>query len=377
MEIRAQKAAECAVRNAGLRKSQVAIVAMHIDGRVVAMVGGNNYAASPFNRATQARRQPGSAFKLFVYLAALRSGRYTPDTMVDDSPVSFGGWSPENHNGKYAGRITLRQAFARSSNVVAARLTRELGVAAVTKAARDLGISTPIGNDAAIALGTSTGSLLELTAAYASIAQGLYPVRPTGLTDDGSDWLSRTLGAPSTFRQSELSGMRSLLASVVESGTGTGARLSIPAFGKTGTTQDNRDALFVGYAGDLVVGVWVGNDDNSPSPGLSGSGLPVRVWHDFMVNALDLPAAPPPEPADNASDNESVGLDDMPDFIRQALGDGTVETETDIDTDGDQQRDGPIPDAPRRRDDATEPQGPRIDTRVDRPPPRPRPAEDD
>ena len=196
--------------------------------------------------------------------------------------------------------------------------------------------------------------------------------------NDDSDWLSRTLGAPSTFRSSELSGMRSLLAAVVESGTGTGARLSIPSFGKTGTTQDNRDALFVGYAGEgedaLVVGVWVGNDDNSSSPGLSGSGLPVRVWRDVMIGALDIRAAPPPEePADNSIENGTIGIDDLIDLIPKALGDG--DTETEIDTDGDQQRDGPPPGDPRRREDATMPQGPRVETRVERPPPRTRSPE--
>ncbi|MCW3846367.1 transglycosylase domain-containing protein [Sphingomonas sp. LB-2] len=365
LEIKAQRAAERAVRNAGLRRSQIALVAMHPDGRVVAMVGGTNYAASPFNRATQARRQPGSTFKLFVYLAALRDGM-TPDTIVQDTPVSFGGWSPENHNGKYSGPITLRQAFAKSSNVVAARLTRELGVAAVTREARNLGISTPIGNDAAIALGTSTGSLLEITAAYASIAAGTYPVRPRGLFDtDDQGWF----GAPSKFDRRTLTAMQSMLQSVVESGTGTGARLSIDVFGKTGTTQDNRDALFIGYAGDLVVGVWVGNDDNSPSPGLAGSGLPVRVWRDFMTSALNVPVAREPAPVENLiDDNGSVGLDDVPELISKALGDGKVETE--VETDG--PPDAPSPDAPRRREDATVPQGPRIETRVERPPSRPK-----
>ncbi|RYY37351.1 MAG: penicillin-binding protein, partial [Sphingomonadales bacterium] len=179
LEFAAQQAAERAVKNAGLNRSQIAIVAMRPDGRVIAMVGGRNYAASPFNRATQARRQPGSTFKLFVYLAALRAGM-TPDSIVDDSPVQIGDWKPSNSDGRYAGKISLRQAFAKSSNVVAARLTHRLGIGAVTQAARDLGISTPIGNDASIGLGTSTVSLLELTAAYASIANGSYPVRPQG-----------------------------------------------------------------------------------------------------------------------------------------------------------------------------------------------------
>ncbi|MBC9034247.1 penicillin-binding protein [Sphingomonas sp. JC676] len=311
LDSRLQQVAERVVKSSGLRQSQIALVAMHPDGRVVAMVGGKSYADSPFNRATQARRQPGSTFKLFVYLAALRSGM-TPDSMIDDTPVTIGDWKPENSDGRYAGRITLRQAFAKSSNVAAARLTHQLGVARVTKAARDLGISTPIGNDASIALGTSTVSLLELTAAYAAISNGSYPVRPSGLDNEESadDWLARRLGGAAQFRGNELEDMRSLLATVVESGTGRGAALPIPTFGKTGTTQDSRDALFIGYAGDLVVGVWLGNDDNTANPGLAGGGLPARIWRDFMVRAMNLTLPPPPpveeEQIDNSIDLEGV-----------------------------------------------------------------------
>ncbi|MCD2325163.1 penicillin-binding protein [Sphingomonas sp. IC-56] len=310
LDAKLQQTAERVVKSAGLRGTQVAMVAMRPDGRVVAMVGGRNYGQSPFNRATQARRQPGSTFKLFVYLAALRSGM-TPDTMVDDTPVTIGDWKPANSDGRYAGRITLRQAFAKSSNVVAARLTNELGVRAVTRAARDLGISTPIGNDASIGLGTSGVSLLELTAAYAAVANGSYPVRPSGLDqqEEADDWLSKRLGGASRIPGGELEDLRSLLATVVEGGTGRSAALPIPAFGKTGTTQDARDALFVGWAGDLVVGVWIGNDDNSPIPGASGGGLPARIWRDFMVRAMDL-KLPPPPPVVEEGDN-AVSLDDV------------------------------------------------------------------
>ncbi|MEI9927430.1 MAG: PBP1A family penicillin-binding protein [Sphingomonas sp.] len=358
MEIHAQKAAERAVRDAGLRKSQIAIVAMHPDGRVIAMVGGTNYGGSPFNRATQARRQPGSTFKLFVYLAALRSGM-TPDSIVDDSPVTIGGWSPSNSHDSYQGKITLRQAFAKSSNVVAARLTKQLGVARVTQVARDLGISTPIGSDASVGLGTSTVSLLELTAAYASIAEGAYPVRPRGLADTeaSQDWLARTLGAPSRFPNGQLDDMRSMLASVVQSGTGRGAALPIPTFGKTGTTQDNRDALFIGYAGGIVAGVWLGNDDNSPNPGLSGSGIPARVWRDFMTRALDIQAPPPPAVPDNETDgNESGSLVDALDGLGIHLGNGEIQVEVDSDT----PRAPPSPADERRREDVDVPRQPPI-----------------
>ena len=363
LEARVQKAAERAARNAGLRKSQIAIVAMHPDGRVIAMVGGTSYGASPFNRATQARRQPGSAFKLFVYLAALRAGM-TPDTMVDDSPVSFGGWSPENSHGQYSGPITLRQAFAKSSNVVAARLTQRVGVANVTRAARDLGISTPIGNDASIALGSSTVSLLELTAAYASVAAGHYPVRPQGLDikESASDWWNP--GAPTPFPGATLDRMRDLLHSVTQSGTGRGANLPIDTFGKTGTTQDNRDALFVGFAGDIVAGVWLGNDDNSPNPGLSGSGLPARVWRDFMMRALDIRAPAPPPVVDEGNmieDNAGIGLDDILDMIDKGR------TVTEVDRPDDE--DAPPEEDGRRRDEIVVPGRPGIEGRPDRAPP--------
>ncbi len=312
LDTRLQTAAERVIKASGLGKAQVALVAMRADGRIVAMVGGRNYAASPFNRATPARRQPGSAFKLFVYLAALRSGM-TPDTMVDDTPVQIGDWKPSNSDGRYAGRITLRQAMAKSSNVVAARLIQKLGVGRVTQAARDLGISTPLGNDASIALGTSTGSLLELTAAYAAVANGSYPVRPRGLDEEASadDWLARRLGGPSRFDERLLDDLRSMLGTVVQSGTGRSAALPVPAFGKTGTTQDGRDALFVGWAGDLVVGVWIGNDDNSPVSGAYGGGLPAHIWRDFMVRALGLTLPPAPVEEDNATDDNAIGLDEV------------------------------------------------------------------
>lgn len=300
LDARLQRAAERAVRQAGLKKAQVAIVAMRPDGRVVAMVGGKSYADSPFNRATQARRQPGSAFKLFVYLAALRSG-LTPDSMVDDSPVTIGQWSPRNSDGQYRGQITLREAFARSSNVAAARLTQQVGVAAVIKAARDMGISTPLPNEATIALGTANVSLLELTAAYAAVAANSYPVQARGLeAADDRGWFSVLTGGASSLGNRVHADMLDLLASSVATGTGRQAGLSIQSYGKTGTSQDNRDALFMGFARDLVVGVWVGNDDNSPNPGLSGGGIPARVWRNFMQNALGVApvarAAPEPDP---------------------------------------------------------------------------------
>ena len=322
LDRRLQTAAERAVKRAGLGRTQVAIVAMRPDGQVVAMVGGRDYAASTFNRATQARRQPGSAFKLFVYLAALRSG-LTPDSMVDDEPVTIADWSPKNSDGRYLGPITLRQAFARSSNVAAARLIQQVGVRNTIRAARDLGISTPLPNEATIALGTNTVSLLELTAAYAAVANGRYPVRPRGVTDPKAapaGWLDTLTGGDHAFGGNVRAQMLDLLRANVASGTGHSAGLATETFGKTGTTQDSRDALFIGFADDLVTGVWVGNDDNTPSAGLSGGGLPARVWRDFMMQALrvgpaELPAAEP------AMDNEVDPDDAIDNVIEDGVGD--------------------------------------------------------
>ncbi|WP_299646084.1 transglycosylase domain-containing protein [Sphingomonas bacterium] len=314
LDIRMQKAAEAAVRRAGLRDAQVAMVAMRPDGRVVAMVGGKDYKKSSFNRATQARRQPGSAFKLFVYLAALRSGM-RPSSTVEDAPIDFAGWKPKNDDGRYLGEISLQRAFARSCNVCAARLTQQVGVKAVIKAARDLGISTPIANEATISLGTSTVSLLELTAAYAAVADGRYPVRTHGVAEGREPgWLESFTGRQSRMDPDVEADMKALLDSSLNRGTGMEAALSVPAWGKTGTTQDGRDALFVGWARDLVVGVWVGNDDNTPNPGLHGGGVPARIWRDFMGQALRVQtragarAAAAAEEAAAQGENESEPL---------------------------------------------------------------------
>ncbi len=367
LDMRLQKAAERAVRRAGLHKAQVALVAMKPDGSVVAMVGGKSYADSQFNRATQARRQPGSTFKLFVYLAALRYGM-TPESMVADAPVTIGDWSPENDNGKYRGDITLRTAFAISSNVAAARLTQEVGVRNVIRAARDLGISTPIPEEATIALGTANVSLLELTSAFAAIAAGEYPIEAHGVNDTREKgWIESLTGGTHELPDRVLDDMRELLNASVEHGTSHDAELSVETFGKTGTTQDNRDGWFVGYADGLVTGVWVGNDDNSPNPGLHGGGVPARIWRDFMTRALGVGrAAPPPEPAP-AEEEDPVGdlidatidLDTPAAEIQGAIGD--IGINLTIGNDGSiELAPPPAPptrDRARRPEEAVEPEG--------------------
>ena len=278
--------------------AQAAIVAMRPDGRVVAMVGGKSYAQSAFNRVTQARRQPGSAFKLFVYLAAFRSG-WTPDSIIDDKPITIDGWTPENSDRVYRGKITLREAFSRSSNAATVRLAEEVGRDNVIRAARDLGITTPLPDKPSLALGTAGVSLLELTSAYAAILNGHYPVAPRGMPD-----ASAPEGISGFFDRESLldprrdrAPMLDLLYAAANEGTGKRAALSIPTFGKTGTTQENRDALFVGFAGDLVVGVWVGRDDNKSLGKVTGGTVPAQIWRSFMSSALGVDHSPgPPVP---------------------------------------------------------------------------------
>ena len=282
-----QRLAERAVARAPIGDAQAALVAMRPDGRVVAMVGGKSYSDSPFNRVTQARRQPGSAFKLFVYLAALRAG-WTPDSMIEDAPITIDGWTPVNSDRVYRGRISLREAFARSSNAATVRLSQAVGRTNVIRAARDLGISTPLPDKPSLALGTAGVSLLELTSAYAAVASGHYPISARGLPEE-----ERPEGLSSFFsssgaldRQRDWSPMLDLLYAAANNGTGRRAALSVPTFGKTGTTQENRDALFIGFAGDLVVGVWVGRDDNKSLGKISGGTVPAEIWRSFMTSAL-------------------------------------------------------------------------------------------
>ena len=317
LDWRIQRLAEAAIRRAPLGKAEAALVAMKPDGSVVAMVGGKDYRKSSFNRAVQAKRQPGSTFKLFVYLAAFRSGM-TPEDFVDDTPITTGSYRPANHGGKYRGRITLRQAFAASSNVAAVRLTQKVGVDAVIQVARDLGITAPLTEDLSLALGTSEIPLVELAEAYGAVAADAYPIVAHGLPPEEQGWFGRLLSRQRHFNQNQLGMIRDLLSSAANRGTGSAAALRTKTFGKTGTTQDSRDAIFVGYAGGLVTAVWIGNDDNSPLPGgAAGGGVPARIWRNFMSGAINEPAEVPEEEQDsdlvNAIANVAMdaGLDNM------------------------------------------------------------------
>ncbi len=281
-------------RAQGLNVSQAALVAMRLDGRVVAMVGGTDYKASSFNRATQAQRQPGSSFKLFVYLAALEAGMKPGDTVVDepieicekdDKPGEC--YAPENDDRRFRGQISLATAFAASSNVAAVKLAQQVGIPAVAAQVKKLGISGGVSIYPAMALGTTPIPLIDMTRAFAAVAAGTYPVTATGLWKDGK-WPEKVTPPEATRTSWPVrADMMQMLASVVRGGTGNAARLPVPAWGKTGTTQNHRDALFIGFAGDLVVGVWVGNDDNSPmAASIVGGGLPARLWKGFMSQAL-------------------------------------------------------------------------------------------
>ena len=271
-----------------LNVRQAALVAMTPDGAVRAMIGGRSYVQSGFNRATEAQRQPGSAFKPFVYLTALEHGRRIDD-IVHDRPVSFGKWAPANFENRYEGDIPLLRAFAASSNSVAAQLTQEVGPRAVAETAARLGIATPLDAVASLALGTSTVTPLEITGAYAAFANGGDAVAPFGIvkvrTLSGKILYTRKLRTQEAAISPENSAaMTRLLAETVATGTGKAARLEDrPAAGKTGTTQDFRDAWFVGFTADLVCGIWTGNDDSSPMAKATGGGLPARIFKDFMT----------------------------------------------------------------------------------------------
>jgi penicillin-binding protein 1A len=314
LDSRLQNIARKVIARAPLGKAQVAMVAMRPNGEVVAMVGGRSYKESPFNRATQAKRQPGSTFKLFVYLAALKSGM-RPDSPIDDSPITEGLYRPKNYGDRYRGEITLKQAFAQSSNVAAVRLYNQLGHNAVARSAKDLGVESPLQRDASIALGSSGMTLMELTSAFAGVSANQYPVKARAFVGEEEGWFEWLLSGQRSFGSTVHGALLELLAATVNDGTGRAARLSVPAYGKTGTSQDNRDALFIGFAGDLVVGVWVGNDDNTPLKNVTGGGLPARIWRDFMGQAVKgAGPRPKPKPAPTVDPETPIEPLDLPEI---------------------------------------------------------------
>ncbi len=293
---------------------QVAVVVLDADGAVRALLGGRSYRASRFNRAIAGRRQPGSAFKPFVYAAAFARG-YTPDSVVDDRPFSIGDWRPRNAGGRYYGRISLERAFARSVNSVAVRLAHEIGPEEVARLARRMGIASELRAVPSLALGTSEITPFELTSAYLPfLARGVRrpPYAVARVSDTGGRVLYRHL--PTEIRvlsPAVVAAVRRLLRAAVEEGTGREARLpDRVVFGKTGTTQNGRDGWFVGFAGGHLIGVWVGRDDDLPVKGLTGGGLPARIWRDIMrgIPAEKETAATAPTPATTDTRGGEEGL---------------------------------------------------------------------
>ena len=275
-------------RAAGVR--QGAVVALDAStGAVRAMAGGRDYRTSPFNRATQARRQPGSAFKAFVYLAAIEAGA-RPDDLVADGPLTLGGWSPGNGTWRPRGEIPLEDAFAHSVNTAAVRLLQRAGgPRPVAAAAERLGLPGPFPREASLALGTTEVTLIDLVAAYAAFGNGGHRVVPHGVAEARAEGRAFPWAPPpraQAIAPEAAAAMRRMMAATVARGTGRAAGLpGLAVAGKTGTTQDNRDAWFIGLAGGLAMGVWLGNDDSTPMEGVAGGGLPARLFREILEAA--------------------------------------------------------------------------------------------
>lgn len=269
--------------------TQGAIVVLDKQGAVKAMVGGVNYEKSQFNRAIQALRQPGSSFKPFVYLTALENGFY-PNDVVNDSPINIRGWKPENYDKQYHGEVTLTEALKDSLNLATINLANAVGRDKIIKTARRMGISTPIENTPSMALGAFEVKVLDMAVAYASIANGGYEVWPYAIqeiyTRDGYQLYMREQDDPNQILDEDaVEELTQMLEEVLDSGTGKRAKLPFFAAGKTGTTQDYRDAWFVGFTDNYIAAVWVGNDDNSPMKGVTGGTLPAQIWKEVMLAA--------------------------------------------------------------------------------------------
>ncbi len=328
-------------RGPELNASEAAAVVVARDGGILALVGGRSYAQTQFNRAVKGRRQPGSAFKPFVYLAALEAG-YTPDSIVEDLPLSIAGWAPRNDNGQYQGPMAMRTALAKSVNTVAARLTLKVGPARVANTARRLGIRSPLAKDATISLGTSDVSLLELTGAYNVIANGGRTAEPYVIarvrSTRGEDLFVR---APAPFAQliapPLVASMNDMLGTALSEGTGRRAAIPpYPAAGKTGTSQGFRDAWFVGYTAYLTAGVWAGNDNGAAMNHVVGGSLPAEVWRAIMLSAhagktpLPLSGQPPAEAFEVAREMyPEKGIAD--DFVARAIDHALAEDTASID----------------------------------------------
>jgi penicillin-binding protein 1A len=289
--------------------TQLALVTEDLNGAILAMLGGVDYKTSQFNRAIQAERQPGSAFKPFVYLAALENGS-SPDDLIEDAPIKEGDYRPDNYDDKYFGTVTLTQALAKSLNTATIRLLQQTGIEKLIDVAARMEFKGALKPELASGLGTDEVTPLELTNAYAIIANGGYTVWPYAVLSirDGRGQLlyqHAELEHPRAFSGGDISALDDMLVQVVAQGTGTAAQLSRGhAAGKTGTTQNYRDAWFLGYTDSLVTGVWMGNDDDTPMARITGSKYPAQLWHDYMDEAIDV-EVPEFAPESSAPDNDN------------------------------------------------------------------------
>ena len=292
LDVKLQKIAEKSLINVNSKfesAEQSSLVALDLNGGIIAMIGGTDYGDTQFNRVTQAKRQPGSAFKLFVYLAGLESG-FSPNDTIEDSRIDIEGWSPKNYKNEYIGEVTLREAFSKSINTVAVKISETIGREKVIDVAKSMGITSPILNSPSLALGTSEVTLLELTSAYNVLANngnGVFSYGIRSIEDtDGEILFSRKLQGTGKVLESSIVGkMTRMMEQTIESGTGRNAKLNRPAAGKTGTSQSLRDAWFIGFTSNIVVGVWFGNDNDSPMKKITGGTAPAILWKDFMTAA--------------------------------------------------------------------------------------------
>lgn len=292
LDVKLQKMAEESLNKITMKypsADQSALVGLNLDGGVISMIGGRDYGDSQFNRVTQAKRQPGSAFKLFVYLAGLENG-FGPEELVIDSKINVNGWSPKNYKDKYLGEVSVKEAFSKSINTVAVKISEEIGREKVIKMAKIMGIASPILNSPSLALGTSEVNLLELTAAYDVLANNGKGIFVHGIRSientNGKNLFTRKIQGPGKILNSyTVKTMTEMMEETIMNGTGKKAKINRPAAGKTGTSQSLRDAWFIGFTSNIVVGVWFGNDDDSPMKEITGGTAPAVLWSEFMTEA--------------------------------------------------------------------------------------------
>ncbi len=371
LDLSMQRAADHAINANVPRGAQGALVSLDRDGAVRAMVGGTDYVSSIYNRATQATRQPGSSFKLFVYLAALEAGKKPEDTEVDE-PVTIDGWSPRNDSRHNSGTVTLRTAFAYSLNTIAAKLGQQVGFPTVADMARRFGITTPVNTHPSMVLGTSDVRLIDMTRAFASVASKGVAVAPYGITRVTANGeviyehevdRSHVLVAPYVAAE-----MTDLLQTAVNTGTGKAAQIGRPVAGKTGTTSSNKDGWFLGFSSGITTGVWMGRDDSRTIPGLHGGTAPARAWAAYMSKAV---ASRPVEAFDTAVTLPEEQLEPDDEVYGQPDNGGYVDENGNPYQVGPPRAD-PAQDQPAPTDDRRAPAFPGAD---DGPAPSPRPRE--